>query len=77
MLAKKGKKQEMPKSLTSFRNLDLLMKLRIVIFSMFGLSTLGLVIIFAGNWAVAAFLILLAYLMLIILSVKLLLVKKL
>jgi hypothetical protein len=59
-----------------FQQLPTLLKLRIVVGTIFLLCTLSLILIFAGGWVVSAILLLLGYLLLCILLVKLLMIKR-
>jgi len=77
MFAKNEKNESKTMQPNSFSKLDLISKLRVVIFSVLGLSTLGFLLIFVNVWALAAFFILISYVMIIVLAIKLLIVKKL
>jgi hypothetical protein len=81
MLLKKKKKEktEKPKKIknNSFSKMPTLNKLRIMVGSIFGLSTLSLVLILAGVWLAGAVLALISYLLVLVLTAKLFLVKKL
>ena len=76
MIAKKTQNEE-NKMLDSLNRLDLLTKLRVIVFSVLGFITIGIVLAVVSVWAVGVLLILLGYLMIIGLSIKLLMVKKL
>ncbi len=61
----------------SFSNLNLLMKLRLVVTVIFLLSTLSILSVFISDFFIAVFLILISYLMVFVLMIKLLVIKKL
>ena len=77
MFAKNVENESKAKQPNSFSKLDFIIKLRIVIFSVLGLSTLGFLLIIVNLWFAAAVLILISYFMIIVLAIKLLIVKKL
>lgn len=77
MFAKNIKKEEKNKKSNSFTRLDLLTKLRLVIYSTFVLSTLAIVLLVVNSWALGAFLAIISYFMVFVLTVKLLITKKL
>ena len=72
-VTKKIKVMEM----NSLTNMDTLTKLRLVVISIFALSTLGMILLLIGGWVIAAVLILISYIMIFGLMVKLLIIKKL
>ena len=73
----KKKKEIRLLEINSFANLNTLNKLRLFVTSIFLLSTLSILLIFANNWVISAILILISYLMVFVLMIKLLLIKKL
>ena len=77
MFAKNIKKEEKNKKSNSFTRLDLLTKLRVVIYSVFVLSTLAIVLLVVNSWAFGASLAIISYLMVLVLTIKLLIIKKL
>jgi len=60
-----------------FQQYSALMKLRVVVSAIFLLSTIGLILIFAGAWYISALLLLLGYIFLFILMFKLFRIRKL
>jgi hypothetical protein len=71
------KKQKLAISIPGFQHLNALLKLRVVITSLFVLYTLAILLIFANGYMISAFLILLSYVLLLILMIKLFRTKKL
>ena len=61
----------------SLSNLNLLMKLRLVVTAIFLLSTLAILLTFTSDFFIAVVMILTSYLMLFVLTIKLLITKKL
>lgn len=79
---KKVTKKEMKNNrkmfeIKSFSNLNLLMKLRLVVTVIFLLSTLAILLTFISDFFIAVVMILVSYLMLFVLTIKLLITKKL
>jgi hypothetical protein len=79
---KKVTKKEMKNNrkmfeIKSFSNLNLLMKLRLVVTVIFLLSTLAILLTFISDFFIAVVMILISYLMLFVLTIKLLITKKL
>jgi hypothetical protein len=60
-----------------FSDLNTLKKLQIIVASIFLLSTLSIILVLVSDFAIAVFLILISYLMLFVLTIKLLITKKL
>jgi hypothetical protein len=60
-----------------FQQYSALMKLRIVVITIFSLCTISMILIFVGGWEISAVLLLIGYLMLFFLMLKLFRVKKL
>ena len=82
MPKKKEKKPAKSAELWNLSSLDTLMKLRIIITSIFALSTISIIllIVFPSEqlyWLIAALLILISYVMVFALMVKLLIMKEL
>ena len=83
MLAKimnKEKEQKVkPKKVSNsaFAKMPVLSKLRLIVGSIFALSTLAIITTFAGVWLLGGFLILLSYLLVLVLMFKLFTTKKL
>jgi len=77
MFAKNIKKEEKNKKSNSFTRLDLLTKLRVVIYSVFVLSTIAIILLIVNSWAIGASLAIISYLMVLVLTIKLLIIKKL
>jgi hypothetical protein len=71
------KKQKLSLSIPGFQSFNALMKLRIVITTLFILFTLAILLIFANGYMISAALILISYILLLILMVKLFKTKKL
>ena len=79
---KKVTKKEMKNNrkmfeIKSFSNLNLLMKLRLVVTVIFLLSTLAFLLTFISDILIAVVMILISYLMVFVLMIKLLIIKKL
>jgi hypothetical protein len=70
-------KQKRSLSIPGFSHHNTLLKLRIVVITLFVLLTLAILLIFANGYMISAVLILLGYILLFILMVKLFLIKKL
>ena len=60
-----------------FQQYTALMKLRIVVSSIFFLFTISMILIFVGGWVISAVLLLIGYILLFILMIKLFITKKL
>ena len=79
MLLKNKKKEnsEKPENVKNnfFTKIPNLNNLRIIVGSIFGLSTLGIILIFANLWSISGLLALISYLLLIILMANLFLAK--
>jgi hypothetical protein len=71
------KKQKLSINIPGFQHLNALLKLRVVITSLFVLYTLAILLIFANGYMISAVLILLSYALLFILMIKLFMTKKL
>jgi hypothetical protein len=77
---KKDSEEQKEKSLIKiprFEQYNALMKLRIVVSTIFLLCTVSLVLLFFGGWVISAILLLFGYIILFILMVELFRVKKL
>jgi len=72
-MEKKKKSQE----LMSIRKMDTLMKLRLIVGSIFALSTLSIILVFITDFWLPVILILFSYIMLCVLTIKLLIIRKL
>jgi hypothetical protein len=72
-MEKKKKSQE----LISIRKMDTLMKLRLIVGSIFALSTLSIILVFISDFWLPVILILFSYIMLCVLTIKLLIIRKL
>jgi hypothetical protein len=72
-MEKKKKSQE----LMSIRKMDTLMKLRLIVGSIFALSTLSIILVFISDFWLPVILILFSYIMLCVLTIKLLIIRKL
>ena len=70
-------KQKRSLSIPGFSHFNALLKLRIVVLTLFMLFTLAIILIFANGYMISAVLILLGYVLLFILMVRLFLIKKL
>jgi len=70
---KEGKLQE----LMSIRKMDALMKLRLIVGSIFALSTLSIILVFITDFVVSVVFILMSYIMVFGLMIKLFTIKKL
>jgi len=73
MSKEKAKKLE----IKNLKQLNVLIKLRIVIISIFCLSTLSIIMILFADFVISASLILISYVLVFILMLKLLIIKKL
>ena len=71
------KKQKLSISIPGFQHLNALLKLRVVITSLFVLYTLAILLIFANGCMISAVLLLIGYILLFILMIKLFITKKL
>jgi len=71
------KKQKLSISIPGFQHLNALLKLRVVITSLFVLYTLAILLIFANGYMISAVLLLISYILLFILMIKLFMTKKL
>jgi len=71
------KKQKLSISIPGFQHLNALLKLRVVITSLFVLYTLAILLIFANGYMISAVLLLISYILLFILMIKLFITKKL
>jgi len=60
-----------------FQQYTALMKLRILVSSIFFLCTISMILIFMGGWIISAVLLLIGYILLFILMIKLFMTKKL
>ena len=72
-MEKKKKSQE----LMSIRKMDTLMKLRLIVGSIFALSTLSIILVFITDFWLPVILILFSYIMLCVLTIKLFIIRKL
>ncbi len=72
-MEKKKKSHE----LMSIRKMDTLMKLRLIVGSIFALSTLSIILVFITDFWLPVILILFSYIMLCVLTIKLLIIRKL
>ncbi len=79
MFKKKEEKSIIKNSLgkLGLEKLDTLNKLRLVVVSIFALSTLSIILVFVTDFWVSATLILISYILVFVLMVKLLIIKKL
>jgi hypothetical protein len=73
----KKDKNLLPFSIPGFQHYSALMKLRIVVGTIFFLCTISMILIFANVWEISAVLLFIGYIMLLILMLKLLRVKSL
>jgi len=71
------KKQKLSISIPGFQTLNTLMKLRVVITTLFVLFTFAILLIFANGYMISAVLIFISYVLLLILMIKLFRTKKL
>jgi hypothetical protein len=71
------KKQKLSISRPGVQHLNALLKLRVVITSLFVLYTLAILLIFANGYMISAVLLLISYIFLFILMIKLFITKKL
>lgn len=62
-------------NISPFTQSTALMKLRLALFSIFVLSTIGFVLVVYNLWSIGAFLVLLSYIIVLVLLIKLLLIK--
>ncbi|MCK4366305.1 MAG: hypothetical protein KAW45_09650, partial [Thermoplasmatales archaeon] len=63
--------------LMSIRKMDTLMKLRLIVGSIFALSTLSIILVFITDFWLPGILILFSYIMLCVLTIKLFIIRKL
>jgi hypothetical protein len=71
------KKEKKSQELMSIRKMDTLMKLRLIVGSIFALSTLSIILVFITDFWLPVILILFSYIMLCVLTIKLLIIRKL
>jgi hypothetical protein len=71
------KKEKKSQELMSIRKMDTLMKLRLIVGSIFALSTLSIILVFISDFWLPVILILFSYIMLCVLTIKLLIIRKL
>ena len=71
------KKEKKSQELMSFRKMDTLMKLRLIVGSIFALSTLSIILVFITNFVVSVVFILISYIMVFGLMIKLFTIKEL
>ncbi len=71
------KKEKKSQELMSIRKMDTLMKLRLIVGSIFALSTLSIILVFITDFVVSVVFILISYIMVFGLMIKLFTIKKL
>ena len=71
------KKEKKSQELMSIRKMDTLMKLRLIVGSIFALSTLSIILVFITDFWLPVILILFCYIMLCVLTIKLFIIRKL
>ena len=71
------KKEKKPQELMSIRKMDTLMKLRLIVGSIFALTTLSIILVFITDFWLPVILILFSYIMLCVLTIKLLIIRNL
>ena len=71
------KKEKKSQELMSIRKMDTLMKLRLIVGSIFALSTLSIILVFITDFVVSVVFILISYIMVFGLVIKLFTIKKL
>ena len=71
------KKEKKLQELMSIRKMDTLMKLRLIVGSIFALSTLSIILVFITDFVVSVVFILISYIMVFGLMIKLFTIKKL
>lgn len=71
------KKKLKPLEIKSLSEMDILTKLRLVVISIFVLSSLSLILVFISEFVISVALILISYFMVFVLMIKLLRIKKL
>jgi hypothetical protein len=71
------KKESTIFQIPGFQQYTALMKLRILVSSIFFLCTISMILIFIGGWIISAVLLLIGYILLFILMIKLFMTKKL
>ena len=69
------KKEKKSQELMSIRKMDTLMKLRLIVGSIFALSTLSIILVFITDFWLPVILILFSYIMLCVLTIKLLIIR--
>jgi len=74
---KATKKESSLLQIPGFQQYSALMKLRIVVSTIFLLCSVSMILLFVGGWEISAVLLLIGYVMLFILMFKLFIVKKL
>ena len=79
LLKKKKEDKEKPVKIKNsyFSRMSALSKLRLIVGLVFGLSTLGLILMFTNYWTAGGFLALVSYILVLFLMIKLLLAKSL
>ena len=71
------KKEKKSQELMPIRKMDTLMKFRLIVGSIFALSTLSIILVFITDFWLPVILILFSYIMLCVLTIKLLIIRKL
>jgi hypothetical protein len=71
------KKEKKSQELMSFRKMDTLMKLRLIVGSIFALSTLSIILVFITDFVISVVFILISYIMVFGLMIKLFTIKEL
>ena len=71
------KKEKKSQELMSIRKMDTLMKLRLIVGSIFALSTLSIILVFITDFVVSVVFILISYIMVFGLMIKLFTIKEL
>jgi hypothetical protein len=71
------KKEKKSQELMSIRKMDTLMKLRLIVGSIFALSTLSMILVFITDFVVSVVFILISYIMVFGLMIKLFTIKEL
>ncbi len=71
------KKEKKSQELMSIRKMDTLMKLRLIVGSIFALSTLSIILVFITDFVVSVVFILISYIMVFGLVIKLFTIKEL
>jgi hypothetical protein len=70
------KKEKKSQELMSIRKMDTLMKLRLIVGSIFALSTLSIILVFITDFVVSVVFILISYIMVFGLMIKLFTIKE-